>query len=70
MESHEPEPTPPRHRLVWKYTVVVVVLVAAAIVSVGVSELYFSYEDGKRALTEVEADKAAAADKTEAESSK
>jgi signal transduction histidine kinase len=41
--------------------VVVVVLVAAAIVSVGVSELYFSYEDGKRALTEVEADKAAAA---------
>jgi signal transduction histidine kinase len=54
-------PTPPHHRLVWKYTVVVVLLVAAAIVSVGVSEVYFSYEDGKRALTVVEADKASAA---------
>ena len=40
---------------------VVSLLVAAAIVSVGISEFYFSYEDSKRALTEVEADKASSA---------
>jgi two-component system, NtrC family, sensor kinase len=50
-----------RRRLVWKYTVVVVVLVAAAVLSVGVSELYFAYEDGKDALSEVAAGKASAA---------
>jgi hypothetical protein len=39
--------SPPRfhHRLIWKNTAVVVLLVAAAIVSVGITELYFSYED-------------------------
>jgi len=54
---------PPRlhHRLIWKYTAVVVLLVAAAIVSVGVTELYFSYEDSKLAVTGVEADKASSA---------
>lgn len=61
MESQRQAPTPPRRRLVWRYTVVVVVLVAAAMVSVGVSELYFSYQDGKRALSEVAADKASLA---------
>ena len=61
MESHRPAPTPPRRRLAWRYTVVVVVLVAAAMASVGVSELYFSYEDGKSALIEVAADKASLA---------
>jgi signal transduction histidine kinase len=54
-------PTRPHHRLVWKYTAVVVVLVAAAIVSVGVTEVYFSSEDAKRAVTELEADNASAA---------
>jgi signal transduction histidine kinase len=54
-------PTRPQHRLVWKYTAVVVVLVAAAIVSVGVTEVYFSSEDAKRAVTELEADNASAA---------
>jgi signal transduction histidine kinase len=49
------------HRLIWKYTAVVVLLVAAAIVSVGVTELYFSYEDSKLAVTGVEADKASSA---------
>ena len=39
------------HRLIWKYTTVVVLLVVAAIVSVGVTELYFSYEDSKLAVT-------------------
>ena len=40
---------------------VVVVLVTAAIVSVGLTELYFAYEDSKRAVTEVETDKASSA---------
>jgi signal transduction histidine kinase len=40
---------------------VVVTLVAAAIVSVGLSELYFSYQDSKRVLTRVERDKASTA---------
>jgi len=40
---------------------VVVTLVAAAIVSVGLTELYFSYKDSRRALTRVERDKASAA---------
>src|SRR2546426_4706388 len=62
LESHTVA-APPRlhHRLIWKYTAVVVLLVAAAIVSVGVTELYFSYEDSKLAVTGVEADKAASA---------
>ncbi len=41
-------PTLPHRRLVWRYVAVVGVLVAAAIVSVGISEFYFSYEDSKR----------------------
>jgi len=49
------------HRLIWRYTAVVVLLVAAAIVSVGVTELYFSYQDSKVAVTGVEADKASSA---------
>jgi two-component system, NtrC family, sensor kinase len=54
-------PARPHRRLIWKYTTVVVALVAAAIVSVGLTELYFSYQDSKRALTRVERDKAASA---------
>jgi signal transduction histidine kinase len=50
-----------RDRLIWKYTLVVVTLVAAAIISVGVSESYFTYEDSKRAVTRSEADKASSA---------
>ncbi len=49
------------HRLIWKYTAVVVTLVVAAIVSVGLTESYFTYEDSKRAVTRVEADKASSA---------
>jgi signal transduction histidine kinase len=51
----------PHRRLIWKYTAVVVTLVAAAIVSVGLTELYFSFQDSKRALTRVERDKASSA---------
>ena len=51
----------PHRRLIWKYALVVVVLVTAAVVSVGLSESYFAYEDSKRAVTGAEADKAASA---------
>src|SRR6476619_4301778 len=54
-------PVRPHRRLIWKYVVVVVTLVAAAVVSVGLTELYFSYQDSKKALTRVERDKASAA---------
>jgi signal transduction histidine kinase len=56
-----PTPSRPHHRLVWRYTAVVVVLVAAAIVAVGVTEVSFSTEDARRAVTELEVDKASAA---------
>ena len=51
----------PHRRLIWKYTAVVVTLVAAAILSVGLTELYFSYQDSKHALIRVERDKASSA---------
>ena len=51
----------PHRRLIWKYALVVVVLVTAAVASVGLSESYFAYEDSKRAVTGAEADKAASA---------
>ncbi len=54
-------PARPHRRLIWKYTAVVVALVAAASVSVGLTELYFSYQDSKRALTRVERDEASSA---------
>jgi signal transduction histidine kinase len=54
-------PAQPHRRLIWKYTAVVVALVAAAIASVGLTELYFSYQDSRAALTRVERDKASAA---------
>ena len=43
-------PARPHRRLIWKYTAVVVTLVAAAIVSVGLTELYFAYQDSKTGL--------------------
>jgi signal transduction histidine kinase len=54
-------PARPHRRLIWKYATIVVTLVAAAIVSVGLTELYFSYQDSKRALSRVERDKASSA---------
>ena len=52
------DPVRPRHRLIWRYTAVVVALVAGAILTVGLSEFYFSYEDAKRTVTSFESDKA------------
>jgi two-component system, NtrC family, sensor kinase len=54
-------PGRPHRRLVWRYVAVVGTLVAAAIVSVGISEFWFSYQDSKRAVTEAETDKASSA---------
>ena len=54
-------PARPHRRLIWKYTAVVVTLVAAAVLSVGLSELYFSSRDIKRQVTRVEQDKASSA---------
>jgi two-component system, NtrC family, sensor kinase len=54
-------PAQPHRRLIWKYTAVVVTLVAAAVVSVGLTELYFSSRDIKRQVTRVEQDKASTA---------
>jgi two-component system, NtrC family, sensor kinase len=54
-------PARPHRRLIWKYAAVVVTLVAAAVVSVGLTELYFTYQDSKQALTRVEQDKASTA---------
>ncbi len=45
----------------WKYVAVVVTLVVAAVVSVGLTEFYFSYQDSQRAVTSLEVDKASAA---------
>jgi signal transduction histidine kinase len=54
-------PARPHRRLVWKYVAVVGILVAAAIISIGISESYFSYDDSRRAVTEAEAEKASSA---------
>ena len=56
-----PAPMRPRHHLVWRYTALVVVLVAAAIVSVGVIQVGFASADSRRAVTELVGDKASAA---------
>jgi two-component system, NtrC family, sensor kinase len=54
-------PARPHRRLIWKYTAVVVGLVAAATISVGLTELYFTSRDIKRAVTRIEQDKASSA---------
>ena len=54
-------PGRPHRRLIWKYTAVVVTLVAAAIASVGLTELYFTYQDSKRTLSRFEQNKASTA---------
>src|SRR5262249_49271666 len=48
-------------RLIWKYAFVVVTLVAAAVVAIRLTELYFSYQDSKRTITRAERAKASSA---------
>jgi signal transduction histidine kinase len=55
------KPARPHGRLIWRYVAVVGLLVAAAIISVGITEFYFSYNDSQRAVTAAEADKASSA---------
>ena len=54
-------PARPQRRLIWKYTAIVVTLVAAATISIGLTELYFTSRDIKRAVIRVEQDKASSA---------
>ncbi len=51
----------PRRRLIWKYVALVAALVAAALVTSGLTELYFSYQDNKDALTRIQSEKARSA---------
>jgi two-component system, NtrC family, sensor kinase len=54
LESH----SRPRRRLIRKYVAIVATLVVAALVTSGLTELYFSYQDSKRALSRVQSEKA------------
>ncbi len=51
----------PRGRLFWKYSVLFVILVSGALVTSGLVEIYFSYQENKTALVSVQREKAAAA---------
>jgi signal transduction histidine kinase len=51
----------PRRRLIRKYVALVAALVVAALLTSGLTELYFSYEDSKKALTGIQSEKARSA---------
>jgi signal transduction histidine kinase len=51
----------PRRRLIRKYVAIITALVVAALVTSGLTELYFSYQDNKRALSRVQSEKASSA---------
>ncbi len=51
----------PRGRLFWKYVVLFVILVSGALVTSGLVEIYFSYQENKTALVRVQREKAEAA---------
>jgi two-component system, NtrC family, sensor kinase len=51
----------PRRRLIRKYVAVVVALVVAALLTSGLTELYFSYQDNKEALARIQSEKARSA---------
>ncbi len=51
----------PRRRLIRKYVAVVAALVVAALLTSGLTELYFSYQDNKEALTRIQSEKARSA---------
>ncbi len=50
-----------RSRLFWKYVIVLVFLVSGALVTSGIVEIYFSYQENKAALVSLQQEKAAAA---------
>jgi signal transduction histidine kinase len=51
----------PRRRLIRKYVALVAALVIAALLTSGLTELYFSYQDNKKALTRIQSEKARSA---------
>ena len=51
----------PRRRLLRKYVALVAALVVAALLTSGLTELYFSYQDNKEALSRVQGEKASSA---------
>jgi signal transduction histidine kinase/DNA-binding response OmpR family regulator len=51
----------PRGKLFWKYVVFLAVLVGGLLIASGLFELYFSYQEAKRALVRLEHEKALAA---------
>ena len=51
----------PRRRLIRKYVALVAALVVAALLTSGLTELYFSYQDNKDALTRIQSEKARSA---------
>ncbi len=51
----------PRRRLIRKYVALVAALVVAALLTSGLTELYFSYQDNKDTLTRIQSEKARSA---------
>ena len=51
----------PRRRLLRKYVALVAALVVAALLTSGLTELYFSYQDNKKALSSIQSEKASSA---------
>ena len=51
----------PRRRLLRKYVALVAALVVAALLTSGLTELYFSYQDNKKALSRIQSEKASSA---------
>ena len=58
MESSAGTDARPRRRLIRKYVALVAALVAAALLTSGLTELYFSYEDNKEGLRRIQREKA------------
>ena len=50
-----------RIRLFWKYVVFFVILVSGALLTSGIVEIYFTYQENKAALVNLQREKAAAA---------
>ncbi len=51
----------PRRRLLRRYVALVAALVVAALLTSGLTELYFSYQDNKKALSRIQSEKASSA---------
>jgi signal transduction histidine kinase len=51
----------PRRRLTWKYVAVFTTLVAAALLASSVTEAWFSYQDNKRSLADIQRESASSA---------